>query len=130
MAQITPGSDYTVQAGDSLFSIAQQAYGDGNLWQVIFNANHDTTIANPDQIMPGWRLWIPGVQTCTVTAQSGLNIRSAPNSTSALVASYPPGTELNYLEAVIGENVNGNPFWGHSKQNHYYWLGGTDHPNG
>ena len=32
MAQATPGSNYTVQPGDTLFSIAQQAYGDGNKW--------------------------------------------------------------------------------------------------
>ena len=42
----------------------------------------------------------------------------------------PLGTVLNFVQVVIGENVAGNPRWGHSQQGHYFWLGGTDHPNG
>jgi LysM repeat protein len=125
----TPGSNYTVQAGDSLFSIAQQAYGDGNVWQVIYAANTDV-ITDPNTLVPGWVLYIPPVNTCVVTVASGLNIRSAPTSQSTLVTNYPTGTDLNYIEVVTGENVNGNALWGHSTQNHYYWMGGTDHPNG
>ena len=32
---ILPGTNYTVQQGDTLSGIAQQAYGDGNLWPKI-----------------------------------------------------------------------------------------------
>ncbi len=66
---------------------------------------------------------------CTVTVDA-LHIRAAPTSQSALVATYPRGTTLNFVEVVDGENVDGNPCWGHSAQGHYFWLGGTDHPNG
>ena len=65
-----------------------------------------------------------------MTAAQGLNIRAAPTSQSALITNYPIGTVLNYIEVVIGENVAGNPYWGHSEQGHHYWMGGTDHPTG
>src|SRR5579884_3741146 len=66
---------------------------------------------------------------CTVTVDA-LNIRAQPTSQSDLVATYPRGTVLNFVEVVQGENVAGNPNWGHSEQGHYFWLGGTDHPDG
>jgi 5'-nucleotidase len=34
-----PGSSYTVKKGDTLFSIAKNAYGNGNQWQRIAQAN-------------------------------------------------------------------------------------------
>jgi len=39
------------------------------------------------------------------------------------------GTVLQYWEVVNGENVAGNPRWGRSPQEYYFWMGGTDHPN-
>jgi len=135
VAQALPGSTYTVQTGDSLFSIAQQAYGDGNQWQKIYDANKQVIGNDPNLIRPGEVLSIPPItpphpKTCKVTAANGLNVRAAPTSQSALIASYPPGTVLNYIAVVNGENVAGNPRWGHSEQGHYFWMGGTDHPNG
>ncbi|GAC1350452.1 MAG: hypothetical protein NVSMB27_33110 [Ktedonobacteraceae bacterium] len=126
----TPGSDYTVQQGDTLSSIAQRAYGDGNRWQAIANANN---ISDPNLIYAGQVLFIPTIRTtrtCTVTSASGLHARSAPTSTSTLINSFSLGTVLSYFEVVNGENVAGNPHWGHSDQGYYFWLGGTDHPNG
>ncbi|GAC1348739.1 MAG: hypothetical protein NVS4B7_04050 [Ktedonobacteraceae bacterium] len=130
MAQTMPGTSYTVQQGDTLFSIAQQAYGDSNLWERIYLVNKQVIGNDPNHIVPGQVLLIPAVKTCTVTVASGLNIRSTPSSQSTLITSYSIGTALNYIEVVNGENVNGNPLWGHSEQDHYYWMGGTDHPNG
>ena len=131
----TPGSNYTVQQGDTLYSIAQRAYGDSNQWQTIYDANKQVIGSNPNLIHPGEVLYIPPIappqpKTCEVTASQGLNVRPAPTSQSALIANYPIGTVLNYIEVVIGENVAGNPRWGHSEQGYYYWMGGTDHPNG
>src|SRR6266567_720070 len=131
MAQATPGSNYTVQQGDTLSGIAQQAYGDGNQWQVIANANH---IPDPNLIQAGQVLFIPQItqtnKNCTVTSPIGLNARAAATSQSAKVNSFSPGTVLSFFEVAIGENVQGNPRWGHSNQGYYFWLGGTDHPNG
>jgi LysM domain len=135
MAHPTPGSNYTVQANDTLSSIAQQAYGNANDWQKIYDANKQVIGNDPNLLRPGEVIFIPTLtpvqpKTCKVTAPSGINVRSASNSQSAIVASYPVGTVLNYVEVVHGEEVNGNPHWGRSAQNHYFWLGATDHPNG
>jgi hypothetical protein len=59
-----------------------------------------------------------------------LNVRAEPSDQSTLVATYARGSVLNYFEVVQGEHVAGNPRWGHSVQNHYFGLGGTDHPHG
>src|SRR5256885_13215908 len=103
MAQPIPGSSYTVQPGDTLSGIAQRAYGNGNEWQKIYDANKQVIGSDPNLIQPGQVLYIPPVtpppppppppqpKTCTVTAAQGLNIRAAPTSTSALIASYPKG---------------------------------------
>src|SRR5579872_2330704 len=120
LLSVTPGSKYAVQQGDTLTSLAQQAYGDGNVWQVIYNANKQVIGNDPNHIVPGEVLSIPAIKSCTVTVAGGLNIRSAPTSQSSLITNYPGGTALNFIEVVNGENVIGNPHWGHSKQNHYY----------
>ena len=49
---------YTVIAGDTLRSIAEQSYGDETQWPRIHEANRDQ-ITNPDQIVPGQVLRIP-----------------------------------------------------------------------
>lgn len=43
---------YQVQAGDSLWAIAQRVYGDGRMWRYLYfeNANQ---IANPNLIYIG-----------------------------------------------------------------------------
>lgn len=50
---------YTVKLHDTLASIAQKFYGDGNLWRLIYDANHNTIIDNPNQIKVGMVLVIP-----------------------------------------------------------------------
>ena len=134
MAQGTPAI-YTVQPGDSLFSIAQHFYGDGNQWHQIYDyCNRQVVGQDPNLIRPGEVLYIPAiapvVRTCTVTSPIGLNARTAPNTGAAIVNSFPQGTVLTFFEVVNGQNVQGNPLWGHSDQGYYFWLGGTDHPNG
>jgi nucleoid-associated protein YgaU len=53
-----PATAYVVVKGDSLSKIAQRAYGDGNKWRKIYEANKDV-IKNPDLIYPGQSLRIP-----------------------------------------------------------------------
>jgi hypothetical protein len=69
------------------------------------------------------------MQFCTITLDV-LYIRTTPYRWSAPVDELPRGTVLNFVEVVNGEMVDGNPLWGHSAQGHYYWMGGTDRPNG
>lgn len=55
----TPGAYYTIQPGDSLSSIAERAYGDGNKWRVIYDANANAIGPNPNVIQSGQRIYIP-----------------------------------------------------------------------
>ena len=52
------GNAYTVKSGDTLFRIAEEAYGDGNEYPKIFEANRDL-LDSPDHILPGQELRIP-----------------------------------------------------------------------
>ena len=49
---------YTVKSGDTLSKIAQQAYGEANKYQQIFEANRPM-LKDPDEIYPGQVLRIP-----------------------------------------------------------------------
>jgi nucleoid-associated protein YgaU len=57
-----PGKIYTVTEGDDLWKVAEKAYGDGNLWQKVAEANN---LVNPSDLSVGTRLTIPliGEQT-------------------------------------------------------------------
>jgi nucleoid-associated protein YgaU len=53
-----PGQSYIVQRGNSLWRIAQHAYGAGTRYVVIYSAN-PVQIRNPDKIYPGQVFKIP-----------------------------------------------------------------------
>lgn len=50
--------EYKVKKGDSLWSIAEREYGDGNKWKKIYEYNKDK-IKNPDRLKDGINLLIP-----------------------------------------------------------------------
>ncbi|MHB9291701.1 hypothetical protein Holit_00782 [Hollandina sp. SP2] len=55
--------EYTVEAGDSYWSIADRFYGDVQLWEIVYEANKNR-MSNPDNphlIFPGMVLTIPGI---------------------------------------------------------------------
>jgi len=52
------GSFHTVKKGDTLWAIAEKAYGDGSKYMVIFEANKPM-LSHPDKIYPGQKLRIP-----------------------------------------------------------------------
>ena len=60
-AQSTPIQTYQVKSGDSLWKIAQEFYGRGNLFQAIIDANPDKLKDANSVIHPGDRLKIPAV---------------------------------------------------------------------
>jgi nucleoid-associated protein YgaU len=49
---------YEVKKGDTLWKIAKEHYGDGNLYPEIFKANQDI-LSDPDKIQVGQKLRIP-----------------------------------------------------------------------
>jgi nucleoid-associated protein YgaU len=55
----TASDEYTVEAGDTLRSIAQQVYGDPAQWPRIYDANRQTIGSDPDTLSAGTRLRIP-----------------------------------------------------------------------
>lgn len=57
--EVKPGQTYVVQIGDTLFLIAERAYGDGNLYQRIQDANPDAFGAGSTLLQPGQTLVIP-----------------------------------------------------------------------
>lgn len=52
-------TNHTVRAGDTLWGLARQYLGDPRQWRSIYEANQDR-ITNPDLILPGQQLVIPG----------------------------------------------------------------------
>ena len=66
VAEAVPEGDYVVQPGDTLAEIAEDGLGDADAYPSILEASRDTVQANgarlsdPDLILPGWRLTIPG----------------------------------------------------------------------
>jgi len=58
---------YTVVPGDYLAAIAakREIYHDGSKWPMIYEANKDL-IKDPDFILPGWLLFIPGLDVYKV----------------------------------------------------------------
>jgi len=52
------GTFHTVEKGDTLWAISKAAYGDGNKYNSIFEANKPM-LSHPDKIYPGQVLRIP-----------------------------------------------------------------------
>lgn len=82
---------HTVVSGDTLWGIAQKYLGDGSKYMEIVEANKEkypSLMKNPDLIMPGWVLTIPGKEgssstsTKTSTSTSTTSQGSKPSSDS------------------------------------------------
>lgn len=58
----TETSLHTVTAGEDLWSIAEQHYGDGSQWRTIAAANAVLLKHGPDDLRIGWQLVIPGAE--------------------------------------------------------------------
>ncbi len=107
MAQATPGSNYTVQPGDTLSSIAHQAYGDGNKWQTIYDANKQVIGSDPNLIHPGQVLYIP-----VLSPTPGSNYTVQPGDTLYSIAqrAYGDGNKWQIIydanKQVIGSDPN------------------------
>ncbi|MCP4540076.1 MAG: LysM peptidoglycan-binding domain-containing protein [Chloroflexi bacterium] len=73
---VPPGQVYVVEPGDWLSKLATEFYDDAQSWPAIVNAtnakaatdNNFATIANPDLVRAGQRLWIPTDAAYTSTA--------------------------------------------------------------
>jgi Dyp-type peroxidase family len=104
---VTPGKNYTVQAGDSLFSIAQRAFGNGADWPLIYDANKQTIGPNPNVIRIGEVLVIP---TLSPTPGDIYVVKQGDSLTSIAQRAYGNGNLwpliYNANKQVIGNNPN------------------------
>lgn len=100
-APVASGNVYIVVKGDTLTKIAKQF---GTTIEAIAKANN---IANVNLINIGQRLTIPGstnqntTKTKTITANSGLILRSGAGRGTSNIGAYPKGTKV----IVTAENV-------------------------
>jgi len=56
---VAGATEYVVQPGDTLRTIAQEQYGEAQLWPRIYQANRDTIGPDPDALQAGTRLILP-----------------------------------------------------------------------
>jgi nucleoid-associated protein YgaU len=59
-ASAPEASFHTVEKGDTLWAVAEKAYGNGAKYEVIFEANRPM-LSHPDKIYPGQVLRIPAL---------------------------------------------------------------------
>jgi nucleoid-associated protein YgaU len=59
VARPAASTEYVVQPGDTLRSIAQEVYGNTDEWPRIYDANRDLIGPDPDSLQAGMRLRIP-----------------------------------------------------------------------
>lgn len=92
-----PPADVVVEPGDSLWTIAEDAHGDGATWPSVWEANAGRTepggevFDDPDLIRPGWTLTVPGLPTPDDSAPGGSDSAPAPPS-EATPSPVPPTT--------------------------------------
>jgi Transglycosylase SLT domain/LysM domain len=105
----SPARVYIVQAGDSLWSIAQRFYGNPLMWTGIFHANQ-SQIHDPNEIYPGQKFMIPQAATgpaATGPATTSPATSAGPNTTGAAPAqaSSPSGVTGYIQQAAQGTGL-------------------------
>jgi LysM repeat protein len=115
-ADVSPASSssssYTVESGDTLSSIAAHVLGSSGEWTAIYQANTGT-ISNPNLIMPGEVLTIPGSGSSQASTTESTSTASteetstATSSTSTASASTYSGTTA-FQECVISRESGGD----------------------
>mgnify|MGYP001617682452 FL=1 len=53
---------YEIAAGDSLWKIAEDAYGDGYKWSEVYEANKETIGSNPSMLVKGMKITLPKLE--------------------------------------------------------------------
>lgn len=109
-----PGK-YTVKEGDTLFSIAQKYYDDGNKYTEIVKENK---LDNENQISAGQSITLPklpysGTSSADVSATQEPSPSASPSSIPTVQATSQPATELKGAE-FSGQNPWGPKISGES----------------
>lgn len=108
----SPSTTYVVKSGDTLWAIAKAAYGNGNQWKKIYDANKEViekeakargrqSSSNGHWIYPGTKLVIPDVNANITTNSSPTTL-----STHKVTAIVAPSSEwkLNSYSINVTKN--------------------------
>ncbi len=99
-------TEYTVQAGDTLSKIAEKFYGEGSeaSWRKIYDANRNRIGNNPNQITPGMKLIIPGINQPSPNPNPNKgNFRDMLEALGAFESGLPSGNPQQYqVENTLG----------------------------
>lgn len=99
-------TEYTVQPGDTLSKIAERFYGDGSeaSWRKIYEANRNLIGNDPNQITPGMKLIIPGInQPSPNPGSTKGNFRDMLEALGAFESGLPSGNPQQYqVENTLG----------------------------
>ena len=93
----TCGSDYVIQANETLRDIAQRAYGDPQAWTFIFYANGDRLGSNTTLLVPGLSIRIPCLGGQKPAAGQPAAPAPAPAPATQTTAAPPRTMELSTL---------------------------------
>ena len=110
-------ASYIVQDGDTLFGIAKEHYGNGNLWPKIRDANRDV-VGKANELSLGQPLILPPLSRIESNASSSLLEATAGTTLPALHEIQPGDTlhgiatryygsaEPNAIDRILLENAN------------------------
>jgi len=102
---IPESQSYTVIAGDSLWKIAKDSYGNGQRWIDIWRLNR-AKIAEADLIFPGQTLAIPGVELHRESgARPGVSLKDITPKTQATKDTKAPQTLTTAEETDAGKSA-------------------------
>lgn len=95
---------HQVVEGDTLWDLATQYYGQGERFVEIFNANlgvqpDGQSLTDPDLILPGWQLSIPGVYTQAPAEETPAPTTPAPTPDESVQA---PATDAPVVDGADG----------------------------
>ena len=91
----SPAREYVVQAGDTLWSIAQRFYGNPLMWSHIYYANQ-SQIHDPNLIYQGQKLAIPQAGTTSATRTGASAPRTGASATPVQAGS--PSSATGYIQ--------------------------------
>ena len=96
------GTSYTVQAGDCLWNIAKQFYGNGAMYMTIYNANKGVIGDDPNLIYAGQVLYIPNA--ASVGGSSGGGTASSGGSSGGSSNNNTKPTSINNVQPTPTPN--------------------------
>ncbi|KAM3090424.1 Dyp-type peroxidase [Phormidesmis sp. 146-35] len=112
ISQPTPSRTYVVQPSDrgGLFAIAERAYGDGSVFNLIYEANKNVIGPDRNRILPGQILYIPILRE-NIEPQPGENYIVRPGDFLFLIAerAYQDGNRFLEIYEANRDRIGPDP---------------------